>query len=78
MLLVPFAEVWARGSGMGLLFCDLLTVEPLFGNWVSWCLGPGCVSLAGREWEREGRRIQRPGEGRQGSQPARQLEILKS
>lgn len=36
MLLVPFTEVWAQGSGMvALLFCDLLTGEPLFGNWVS-------------------------------------------
>lgn len=31
---------------MGLLFCDLLTVELLFGNWVSWS-GPGCLSLGG-------------------------------
>lgn len=34
LLLVPFAEVRTQGSGMDLLFCDLLTVEPLFGNWV--------------------------------------------
>lgn len=54
LLLVPFAEVRTQGSGTGLLFCDLLTVELLFGNWVSWCLGPGCLSLG---WGRgEGRR----------------------
>lgn len=32
---------------MGLLFCDLLTVELLFGNWVSWCLGPAVFPWGG-------------------------------
>lgn len=34
LLLVPFAGVRTQGSGRDLLLCDLLTVEPLFGNWV--------------------------------------------
>lgn len=61
------------------LFCDLLTVELLFGNWVSWCLGPGCLSLG---WGRgEGRREDSDlGKAHKGLrlQNIRKFEILKS
>lgn len=46
MLLVPYTEVWTRGSGLtGSLFCDYLTGAPLFGNWVSQLRRPVLVVI---------------------------------
>lgn len=75
---VPLAEVQTQES-WAWLSCDLLTVQLLFGNWVSRCLGPGCLSLG---WGRgEGRREDSDlGKAHKGLrlQNIRKFEILKS